>query len=224
LWARTKRERSALFKVHVWAAALADSEPPCVVARARLGEPKNTGSTNEACILPRGKHVQTRTYRSEVADAVLEGALPGRLVALLDGWEGYRKPHMWTADDWRRWQTLAPSQRALAASAQVDSHHGGDRTHWCTTATDAAHEYECSRRLVLAAMALRKHARRRPALLRAVATGTVGLMDALRHVDQPANDLRSAIAQVRQRKARSIEQALRSSVSVAPVLAPAKEV
>ncbi len=57
-------------------------------------------------------------------------------------------------------------------------------------------------------MAKKLRATESQAPLRAVASGTIGLGDALAHVDVPADELREAIKMVAQRKARSLRQAL----------------
>ena len=173
--------------------------------------------------------------------SILDGDYPGRLVALIDGaaeregrWQAardnrtppempkpwarrpsepkpeFRKPYAWKRTERRQWATLTASQRALAASAGVDSKHGGDRWgYWLTTVDEQARAFDCSRRLVLMAKKLRATGSR--ALLRAVASGTIGLGDALAHTDRPVDDLRKAIRMVERRNARSLRQALNST-------------
>lgn len=58
------------------------------------------------------------------------------------------------------------------------------------------------------AIKLRKVQGKRKTLLRAVASGTIGLGDALANVDRPTPELRKAIKAVEQHKARSLRQAL----------------
>jgi hypothetical protein len=107
------------------------------------------------------------------------------------------------------WETVTPSQRALAASKHADETPGGDPWRYRkgkTLIDKLVRKYGCSRRLILMAKKLRASGSK--PLLRAVAAGTIGLGDALAHVDRDPVELRKAIKLVEQHKARSLRQAL----------------
>ena len=84
---------------------------------------------------------------------------------------------------------------------------GSPGRYRANTIDDLAADYGCSRRLVLMAKKLRKVEGKRLALLRAVASGTIGLGDALAHVDRDPAELRKAIQLVKRQKARSLREA-----------------
>jgi hypothetical protein len=158
--------------------------------------------------------MQTRRQTPEVIDAIVSGALWNTLGRK---WIRRGKGYTDRLAKWdRQWSTISPSQRALAASKHVNTERGGDRQSFGSWRKDwgkasverAANCYDCSRRLVLMASKLRKLEGRRRILLTAVAAGTVGLADALEHADRSTPELRKAIKQVEQHKARSLRQAL----------------
>jgi hypothetical protein len=167
--------------------------------------------------------MQTRTYPPEIVDQIVSGrycfsALGEPRIYRQITERKTRAPGADSEDAQRArtraWQTLTASQRALIASHGVDSTHGGDRVsadhvyyRFRGTVGYRARQNRCSVRLVKMAIELRKIEGKRSPLIRAVASGTIGLGDALAHVDRSERELRKAIKLVEQHKARSLRQA-----------------
>ncbi len=139
--------------------------------------------------------MQTRTHSKRFANAVLGGEKPAKLVQILadlprepDDFGPYHNKELWL-----QWQKVSASQRALAA------------TRWPYGPDRAAKWWQCSRRMAFMASKLwRTH---NVPLIHAVAHGTIGVADALAHVDRSEAELASAIKLVKQHKARSLRQA-----------------
>jgi hypothetical protein len=158
--------------------------------------------------------MQSRTYPKEVVDQILRHRHGSRAESLM-AQSKTDTPNAGTDDARRAWararESFTASQRAMLASQGVWSEHGGDRTSPhknLSTVERQAERHDCSPRLVKMAIKLRKVEGKRMTLLRAVASGTIGLGDALAYVDRSTPELRKAIKQVEQRKARSLRQAL----------------